>query len=76
MTLQENKIYITIDGEQLFQIISRHYKCEDTQLSELYNLVMNNNRGLAAIKQPFKAGLKIILPSKPEAAKTQQVALW
>lgn len=62
----------TQDGDRLDQICFAHYG----YLAGTVEAVLGANPGLAAIPQPFAAGVTFTLPDLPAAPAAEVLRLW
>jgi phage tail protein X len=65
------KIIKTSDGDRLDTLCHRHYG----NLDGCVEAVIAANAGLAAEKQPFRAGVILTLPDLPQRVK-KHIQLW
>jgi len=64
--------YRTSDGDVLDMIAFNFYGAHDGTTALLYE----SNTGLAAVPQPYQAGLLIFLPPKAPVQTPTQIQLW
>ena len=65
-------IYVTIDGDRLDWICSKHYGAA----SGFVERVLEANPGLADLGCVYDAGVQIFLPAKPAPVIRQPLKLW
>nr|WP_252726588.1 tail protein X [Tritonibacter mobilis] len=73
MTVGSAVFYLSKEGETLDEIVWRHY---DAGIRGAVEIVIEANRGIAALGPILPVGTRVLLPEIEEPKKAESLRLW